>query len=48
MNGNDAIIFWYFEKIAFKQVLMDSETIHGSVDTDKTAIAKILNNSMSS
>lgn len=27
---------------------MDSETIHGSVDTDKTTTAKILNNSMSS
>ena len=38
----------YFERInskAFKRVVIDSETINGSVDTDETAIAQILNKS---
>ena len=40
-----AITFWYFEgySIAFKRVVIDSETINGFVDTSETAIAKILN-----
>ena len=29
--------------MAFKQMVMNSETINGSVDTDKTVITKILN-----
>ena len=48
MNGNDAIIFWYFERInskAFKRVVIDYETINVSVDTDKTVIVQILNKS---
>ena len=48
MNGNDAIIFWYFERInlkAFKRVVIDSETINGSVDTGKAVIAQILKKS---
>ena len=45
MNGNDAIIFDILKElsIAFKQVVMDFETIHGSVNRDKTVTAKILN-----
>ena len=31
---------------AFKQVVMDSDIINGSVVTDKTAIAKILNKNL--
>ena len=48
MNGNDAIIFWYFERTnskAFKHVVIDSQTINGSVDTDEAVIARILNKS---
>ena len=37
------LIFWKNNSIAFKQVVMDSYTINGSVDTDETAIAKTLN-----
>ena len=46
MNGNDCHNFLIFQKdssIAFKRVVMHSEGINGSVDTDETVIAKILN-----
>ena len=33
--------------VAFKQVVMDSETINGSVVRDETVIAKILNKNQS-
>ena len=46
MNVNDAIFFLMFWKnysIAFKWVVMDSESINGSVDTDETVTGQILN-----
>ena len=46
MNGYDAIfnlIFWKKNSIAFKRLVMDSETINGEVDAGETVIAKILN-----
>ena len=46
MNGSDAKNFWYFWKkywIAFKRVVMNAETINGSVDTGEILIAQILN-----
>ena len=46
MNGNDALFFWYFKMAAQwlpNWLVMDSETINGSVVTDETVIAKILN-----
>ena len=39
MNGKDVIMFLKFWKnysIAFKQVVVDSDTKNGSVDTEKT------------
>ena len=37
------LVFWKNNSIAFKQVVMDSDIINGSVVTDETVIAKILN-----
>ena len=39
MNGNDAM----FHSIIFKWMVMDPEIINGSVDSQETAIAQILN-----
>ena len=43
MNGNYKVFFGFFERttqIAFKRMVMNSETIEGS---DKNLVAKILN-----
>ena len=39
------MIFWKNYSLAFKWVVIDSETINGSVDTDETVTAQILNKS---
>ena len=39
------MIFWKKYSVAFKWVVIDSETINGSVDTDETVTAQILNKS---
>ena len=45
MNGSETIFFGILKELinSFKRVVIDSETINGSVDIDEAVTAQILN-----